>query len=63
MASGHLAPDKIRASLLKSFELMGVKKVGVLHAHLADPVTPMEVTARGFDAVLKEGLCEEVCVA
>ena len=58
---GHsLTEANIDASIKKSFELLGVEKVNILHTNVPDPVTPIEESARAFDKHFRAGHFNEV---
>lgn len=60
-ARGPMLTDgQIAASVDKTLQLLGAKKIRTLYAHFADKHTPIEETAKAFDRQYREGKFERV---
>lgn len=57
---GDLAPQKVADELAKSLERLQTDYVDLYYAHRDEPETPLEDVARGFDALVRQGLVREV---
>lgn len=57
---GDLAAQKVADELAKSLERLRTDYVDLYYAHRDEPETPLEDVARGFDALVKQGLVREV---
>lgn len=55
-----LHEDGIASSIARTLELLGADKVRTLYAHMPDPSTPLEVTAKAFDKQYRDGKFERV---
>lgn len=55
-----LTDERIAASVDKTLQLIGAKKVRTLYAHFSDKHTPIEETAKAFDRQYREGKFERV---
>lgn len=58
---GSLTREKIRDSLNKSLERLGVERVRTLYCHSPDVLTALEETVGAMDELWKEGKFERVC--
>lgn len=60
-ARGPMLTDgQIVASVDKTLQLLGAKKLRTLYAHFCDKHTPIEETAKAFDRQYREGKFERV---
>ena len=57
---GDLAPQTVADELAKSLERLRTDYVDLYYAHRDEPETPLEDVARGFDALVRQGLVREV---
>ncbi|MGV3555219.1 MAG: aldo/keto reductase [Croceibacterium sp.] len=57
---GDLAPQKVADELAKSLERLQTDYVDLYYAHRDETTTPLEDVARGFDALVRQGLVREV---
>jgi len=57
---GDLAPQKVADELAKSLERLQTDYVDLYYAHRDETETPLEEVARGFDALVRQGLVREV---
>ena len=57
---GDLAPEKVAEELHKSLERLQTDYVDLYYAHRDEPGTDLAEVARGFDALVKQGLVREI---
>ena len=57
---GDLGARKVADELAKSLERLRTDYVDLYYAHRDEPETPLEEVARGFDALVRQGLVREV---
>lgn len=57
---GDLAPEKVAEELAKSLGRLQTDYVDLYYAHRDEPGTSLEEVARGFDALVRQGLVREV---
>ncbi|OTB16244.1 hypothetical protein K445DRAFT_317223 [Daldinia sp. EC12] len=62
-SAGTLSKEAVRKSVGNSLRILGVEKLGILYAHTADPVTPLEEQAAALNEQYQKGFCEKIGIS
>ncbi|KAI2624540.1 Aldo/keto reductase [Hypomontagnella submonticulosa] len=62
-SAGTLSKEAVRKSVANSLDVLGVKKLGILYAHITDPTTPLAEQAAALNEQYQKGYCEKIGVS